>query len=381
MAAGIPPSSPHLHRYPCYHLHSMPPSPPSPPTVYHHLLHGTAVDTLSMPPTRHQQPPQIHLITHVNIITSAGLSAAKPPSWWRSDDGTATTAAPCGVGLWRRNPSGVPRCAQPLDATAVAAAEPAVATTATTAAPWAFGFIWFLESSCVTDRWWSKLSKEIPRGCFWSKHLPFQKWEYFGQLFPNAKKPNYDLYPNRGDSQSEWSSPIEYGGLFGAYLKELSLARTLREKDEEAESGCQTSTKKSSLANKDVVNELVDDFDDSVDEVGYLTITLNFGCGTCGILDNRVMIGQLDMEQVFIPRNEPKRHWSLAQFHIQSGNVTFDDSQKTYDVEYHLWYVKMRSCLESKLPVLLHHTSVFTSKGIDPTTYSIKFSYAQNVLK
>ncbi|GKD29807.1 hypothetical protein Tco_1240585 [Tanacetum coccineum] len=65
-----------------------------------------------------------------------GLSAAKPPSWWRSDDGTATTAAPCGVGLWRRNPSGVPRCAQPLDATAVAAAEPAVATTATTAAPW-----------------------------------------------------------------------------------------------------------------------------------------------------------------------------------------------------------------------------------------------------
>nr|GEV90843.1 putative reverse transcriptase domain-containing protein [Tanacetum cinerariifolium] len=28
-----------------------------------------------------------------------GLSAAKPPSWWLSDDGTATTAAPCGVGL------------------------------------------------------------------------------------------------------------------------------------------------------------------------------------------------------------------------------------------------------------------------------------------
>ncbi|GKF76620.1 hypothetical protein Tco_0229090, partial [Tanacetum coccineum] len=51
--------------------------------------------------------------------------------WWRSDDGTATTTAPCGVGLWRCNPSGVPRCAQPLDATTVAAAEPAVATTAT----------------------------------------------------------------------------------------------------------------------------------------------------------------------------------------------------------------------------------------------------------
>ncbi|GJZ64488.1 hypothetical protein Tco_0620909, partial [Tanacetum coccineum] len=56
-----------------------------------------------------------------------GLSVAKLPSWWRSDDGTATTAAPCGVGLWRRNPSGVPRCAQPLDAPAVAVAELAVA--------------------------------------------------------------------------------------------------------------------------------------------------------------------------------------------------------------------------------------------------------------
>ncbi|GKE25825.1 hypothetical protein Tco_1441209 [Tanacetum coccineum] len=40
------------------------------------------------------------------LISCLGLFAAKPPSWWRSDDGTATTAAPCGVGLWRRNPSG-----------------------------------------------------------------------------------------------------------------------------------------------------------------------------------------------------------------------------------------------------------------------------------
>ncbi|GKD03158.1 phospholipase-like, aminotransferase-like mobile domain protein [Tanacetum coccineum] len=353
----------------------------------------------------------------------------------------------------------------------------------------------------------------------------------------------------RGDAQSEWSSPVEYGGLFGAYLKELSLARTLREKDEEAESGCQTSTKEVSLrdrvkaleglcdslmilpkdikslkaciykletiincdvrdkywsdqdgefftnivspyplANKDVVNELVDAFYDLVDENDvvqdaglkvqkldaekrvveqrrlrlqkrlkeenimksiyfkdtdvkvFSIVTLKkqnnvldqftiercqnlkdlnrpFKCidkvycnsvleqflvtsgwGHCKfpwcneiVMDHSMPLfyatdeiyplAWRDMEQVFIPRNEPKRHWSLAQFHIQSGNVTFDDSQKTYDVEYHLWYVKMRSCLESKLPVLLHHTSVFTSKGIDPTTYSIKFSYAQNVLK
>nr|GFA46986.1 hypothetical protein [Tanacetum cinerariifolium] len=33
------------------------------------------------------------------IFSCMGLSAAKPPSWWRSNDGTTTIAAPCGVGL------------------------------------------------------------------------------------------------------------------------------------------------------------------------------------------------------------------------------------------------------------------------------------------
>ncbi|GKE43746.1 hypothetical protein Tco_1471030, partial [Tanacetum coccineum] len=45
--------------------------------------------------------------------------------------------------------------------------------------------IWILESSSVTDHWWRKLSEEIPRGCSWSKHLPFQN-VYFGQLFPRS---------------------------------------------------------------------------------------------------------------------------------------------------------------------------------------------------
>ncbi|GJU01657.1 hypothetical protein Tco_1111995 [Tanacetum coccineum] len=47
-----------------------------------------------------------HFIGCGSMAIKPGLSAAKPPSWWRSDDGTATTAAPCSVGLWRRNPSG-----------------------------------------------------------------------------------------------------------------------------------------------------------------------------------------------------------------------------------------------------------------------------------
>nr|GEV44001.1 phospholipase-like protein [Tanacetum cinerariifolium] len=39
----------------------------------------------------------------------------------------------------------------------------------------------------------------------------------------------------------------------------------------------------------------------------------------------------------------------------------------------------MRSCLETKLPILLHRIAVFASKGIDPNIYSIKFSKEQNV--
>ncbi|GJV28869.1 phospholipase-like, aminotransferase-like mobile domain protein [Tanacetum coccineum] len=101
----------------------------------------------------------------------------------------------------------------------------------------------------------------------------------------------------------------------------------------------------------------------------------------CYATDEIYPLAWRDVEQVFIPINEANRHWSLAQFHIQSRNVTFYDSQKTYDPEFHPWYVKMRSCLESKLHVVLQQTGVFASKGIDPTNYSIKFTNEQNVPK
>ncbi|GJZ35300.1 hypothetical protein Tco_0581117 [Tanacetum coccineum] len=44
--------------------------------------------------------------------------------------------------------------------------------------------------------------------------------------------------------------PVEYGRLFGAYLKKLSLARTRREKDGDVESAFQTSTKEVSLKDR-----------------------------------------------------------------------------------------------------------------------------------
>ncbi|GJT65386.1 phospholipase-like protein [Tanacetum coccineum] len=111
----------------------------------------------------------------------------------------------------------------------------------------------------------------------------------------------------------------------------------------------------------------------------FLTLLLQDSMPYFYVTDEIYPISWKDVEQVFIPINEPKRHWSLALFHISSGSVTFYDSQKIYDVEYRPWYLKMRSCLETKLPVILQRTGVFVRKGIDPNSYSIKFSHAENV--
>nr|GEU95708.1 phospholipase-like protein [Tanacetum cinerariifolium] len=62
------------------------------------------------------------------------------------------------------------------------------------------------------------------------------------------------------------------------------------------------------------------------EEVGYMKSTLIFGYDTCGILDNPVKIGQC---------------------------------QETFDVEIRPWYVKIRRCLESKLPVVQQETGVY----------------------
>nr|GEZ95352.1 phospholipase-like protein [Tanacetum cinerariifolium] len=108
----------------------------------------------------------------------------------------------------------------------------------------------------------------------------------------------------------------------------------------------------------------------------FLTLLLQDSIPLFYATDEIYLLAWKDVEHVFIPINEPKRHCSLAQFHIQSGNVTFYDSQKTYDPEFYPWYVKKRSRLKSKLPVVLQQTGVFANKGIDPTSYSIKFTNA-----
>ena len=46
--------------------------------------------------------------------------------------------------------------------------------------------IWILEVSTESLRWWNKGLDLIPRALSWSKKVPFQAREDFGQLFPEA---------------------------------------------------------------------------------------------------------------------------------------------------------------------------------------------------
>nr|GEZ78900.1 phospholipase-like protein [Tanacetum cinerariifolium] len=42
-------------------------------------------------------------------------------------------------------------------------------------------FLW--ESSCISDRWWTKVPKIIPRAMSWRRKAEFNQYEYFGELF------------------------------------------------------------------------------------------------------------------------------------------------------------------------------------------------------
>ncbi|GJR17101.1 phospholipase-like protein [Tanacetum coccineum] len=95
-------------------------------------------------------------------------------------------------------------------------------------------------------------------------------------------------------------------------------------------------------------------------------------------------VGWSNVEWVFIPINEPRRHWSLAMFHICSKIVTFYDTKKsnaTHDNEFRPWYLKMRQCLEEKIHVVLKETGVFEKKNVDPAKYKISFRHADHVPK
>ncbi|PWA70285.1 ulp1 protease family, C-terminal catalytic domain-containing protein [Artemisia annua] len=76
-------------------------------------------------------------------------------------------------------------------------------------------------------------------------------------------------------------------------------------------------------------------------------------------------LGWADVERVFIPIIEPETHWSLAVFHIRTGNVTFYDTQGYPQTETRLFYLRMRETLETRLPEVLKAADVIKFMNVE----------------
>nr|GEU71284.1 phospholipase-like, aminotransferase-like mobile domain protein [Tanacetum cinerariifolium] len=268
-------------------------------------------------------------------------------------------------------------------------------------------------------------------------------------FYPAKKKPNYDLYRNKAEAQSEWftksndffkwyalrAPPVEYGGLSGDYLKKLSSARTLRDKDREAWSDKVESVGKQCHMGDKCWSDQDDAFDDLVDanakleEVDKDLSQDDYANAKKQEAEQRRLRMQLMLEEEnnmksidrsnythiklalekckTTKRRQSCQDWSMVSCNfltllLQESMPLFYATdeiyplawrdaeqvfisnkpiQETFDVEIRPWYVKIRRCLESKLYVALQETSVFVSKGIDPTHYSIKFRHTQNIPK
>ncbi|GJW80740.1 hypothetical protein Tco_0144715 [Tanacetum coccineum] len=72
--------------------------------------------------------------------------------------------------------------------------------------------IWIIESSCESDRWWTKVPELIPRAVAWTRKAEFFKLEYLAIFFHR-------------------SPPVSIEGLHGEYLNKRSAARAAKQKD------------------------------------------------------------------------------------------------------------------------------------------------------
>nr|GEX86288.1 hypothetical protein [Tanacetum cinerariifolium] len=64
--------------------------------------------------------------------------------------------------------------------------------------------IWIIESSCILDRWWTKVPEIIPRALSWKRKAEFNQYEYLGELF---RKAPIELAPTKDEVQCNWYTP------------------------------------------------------------------------------------------------------------------------------------------------------------------------------
>nr|GEV72309.1 phospholipase-like protein [Tanacetum cinerariifolium] len=258
--------------------------------------------------------------------------------------------------------------------------------------------IWIIESSCESDRWWTKVPEVIPQAVAWTRKAKIFKLEYFSELF--HKKDSGQFHPDlRGRQKGQMNS--------SAYMK-LAIECCVPKKRKYADVMRSPYSGLSETLNVPSMEQLANglridiiflsrDLEEWLSRsiVGRckfpwcndISIDRSFWHGSMPkfYANNAIYrVGWSNVKRIFIPINKPKRHWSLAMFHICSGIVTFYDIEKSnanHDKEFRSWYLKMRQSLEEKILVVLKETGVFEKKIIDPEKYKISFRHADDVPK
>nr|GEV70312.1 ulp1 protease family, C-terminal catalytic domain-containing protein [Tanacetum cinerariifolium] len=83
-----------------------------------------------------------------------------------------------------------------------------------------------------------------------------------------------------------------------------------------------------------------------------------------------------DVEKVYFLVNEPKRHWCLAELHITTGVVTFNDSLGWVCSNKRLLWRNMKKTLAQQLTLYLNEHGVLQSKGIAVERYEITYKFS-----
>nr|GEU93096.1 phospholipase-like protein [Tanacetum cinerariifolium] len=232
--------------------------------------------------------------------------------------------------------------------------------------------IWIIDSFCESERWSNKVPKIIPRAVSWMRKAEFNKWEYFDKLFHKKK-----------------------------YVQKEEISQDTSEDDPENKDGTYPEKDVGDLYCYDVIGDFPDFFvlakPVSQPTIQDFAVNLSVLNGFCNLQNRKekddcsmplfyanteiYQVAWCNVERVYITINEPKHHWSLVMFHICSGSVTFYKSEETYDLEFRPFYLKIRNCLEEKLPMVLKETSVFEKKIFNPEKYNISFRHADHAPK
>nr|GEY69892.1 ulp1 protease family, C-terminal catalytic domain-containing protein [Tanacetum cinerariifolium] len=86
-----------------------------------------------------------------------------------------------------------------------------------------------------------------------------------------------------------------------------------------------------------------------------------------------------EVDRVFIPINQPKKHYCLAVLHIMAELITLYDNLGVLPIKKRKWWKKIRLTFKNVIPTYLDECGVLKAKCISFETYKIKFEVVDNV--